>query len=177
MFDLTGRTALVTGGGRGAGAAIAAALASRGAAVGVNDVVAERADTTAAAIRDAGGRAVAAPFDITDRDAVEEGVSASGSALGSSFDILVNNAGPPAGMTTTPFRDMDPADWQQFVDINLYGSLHCIRAVLDPMVDAGWLHPPPLPSRPAPSPQTTGRKKDVPPRRRRPRSHPRRFAS
>ncbi len=138
MFDLTGRTALVTGGGRGAGAAIAAALASRGAAVGVNDVVAERADTTAAAIRDAGGRAVAAPFDITDRDAVEEGVSASGSALGSSFDILVNNAGPPAGMTTTPFRDMDPADWQQFVDINLYGSLHCIRAVLDPMVDAGW---------------------------------------
>lgn len=138
MFDLTGRTALVTGGGRGAGAAIAAALASRGAAVGVNDVVAERADTTAAAIRDAGGRAVAAPFDITDRDAVEEGVSASGSALGSSFDILVKNAGPPAGMTTTPFRDMDPADWQQFVDINLYGSLHCIRAVLDPMVDAGW---------------------------------------
>jgi 3-oxoacyl-[acyl-carrier protein] reductase len=138
VFDLTGRTALVTGGGRGAGAAIAEGLASRGAAVAVNDVVRERADETAAAIGDAGGRAVAAPFDITDRRAVEVGVATASAALGSGFDILVNNAGPPAGMTTTLFRDMDPSDWRQFVDINLYGSLHCIRAVLDPMVDAGW---------------------------------------
>jgi NAD(P)-dependent dehydrogenase (short-subunit alcohol dehydrogenase family) len=138
VFDLTGRTALVTGGGRGAGAAIATALAGRGAAVAVNDVVAERAESTAAAIAASGGRTVAAPFDITDRAAVEVGVADASAALGTTFDILVNNAGPPAGMTTTLFRDMDPDDWRPFVDINLYGSLHCIRAVVDPMAEAGW---------------------------------------
>jgi 3-oxoacyl-[acyl-carrier protein] reductase len=138
VFDLTGRTALVTGGGRGAGAAIATALARRGAAVAVNDLVADRAEATSGAIVEGGGRSVAAPFDITDRGAVEAGVADASSALGAHFDILVNNAGPPAGMTTTLFRDMDPQDWRQFVDINLYGSLHCIRAVVDPMVDAGW---------------------------------------
>jgi len=137
MFDLTGRTALVTGGGRGAGAAIASTLATRGAAVAVNDLVAERASETADAIVAHSGRAIAAPFDITDADQVDSGVAAASDALGSHFDILVNNAGPPAGMTTTQFRDMEPHDWRTFVDINLYGSLHCIRAVLDPMVAAG----------------------------------------
>lgn len=137
MFDLTGRTALVTGGGRGAGAAIAATLAARGAAVAVNDLLADRAESTANAIGDDGGSAVAVPFDITVRDEVDAGVADAVTALGRPVDILVNNAGPPAGMTTIPFRDMDPEEWRRFVDINLFGSLHCIRAVLDPMVAAG----------------------------------------
>ncbi|MEI2637390.1 MAG: SDR family NAD(P)-dependent oxidoreductase [Microthrixaceae bacterium] len=137
MFDLTGRTALVTGGGRGVGAAIAATLAARGAAVAVNDLIAHRAESTAAALRTHGGRAVAVPFDITDGDAVDAGVADAVAALGRPIDILVNNAGPPAGMTTTPFREMTPTEWQPFVDINLYGSLHCIRSVIDPMVAAG----------------------------------------
>lgn len=138
MFDLTGRTALVTGGGRGVGAGIVRALAERGAAVAVNDIFAERAEATAADVTGSGGRAVAAPFDITDLSAVQDGVAAAADQLGAPIDILVNNAGPPAGMTTTLFRDMDPQEWNEFVDINLYGSLNCIRAVLDPMVDAGW---------------------------------------
>lgn len=137
MFDLDGRTAIVTGGGRGAGAGIATTLAARGAAVAVNDLVGDRAEDTAAAIVAAGGRAVAAPFDITDAGAVIDGVGRAAEALGHHFDILVNNAGPPAGMSTTLFRDMDPDAWRSFVDINLYGSLNCIRAVVDPMVEAG----------------------------------------
>ena len=137
MFDLDGRTALVTGGGRGAGAGIATTLAARGAAVAVNDLVIDRAEETVAAIVAAGGRAVAAPFDITDAGAVTDGVGRATDALGHHVDILVNNAGPPAGMSTSLFRDMEPEAWRTFVDINLYGSLNCIRAVVDPMVLAG----------------------------------------
>lgn len=138
MFDLTGRRALVTGGGRGVGAGIVAALAEQGATVAVNDLHADRAEATAASVLEAGGRAVGVPFDIRDRAAVDDGVAAAAARMGGNVDILVNNAGPPAGMRTELFRDMAPEEWSDFVDINLYGSLHCIRAVLDPMVDAGW---------------------------------------
>lgn len=138
MFDLHGRTALVTGAGRGAGAGIAAALAAQGAAVAVNDLVEERAAATVEDLLAAGARAVTAPFDITDPDAVAAGVGAAVTALGAPVDILVNNAGVPAEMALAPFRTLEPEDWRRFVDLNLYGSLHCIRAVVDDMVDAGW---------------------------------------
>ncbi|UDY37443.1 SDR family NAD(P)-dependent oxidoreductase [Dermatobacter hominis] len=137
MFDLTGRTALVTGGGRGVGAGIVRALAGQGAAVAVNDLDTGRATSAAEEVSAAGARAVAAPFDITDAAAVTQGVATAADALGAPFDILVNNAGVPAGMGTVPFRDMDPEEWRPFVDLNLYGSLHCIRAVVDPMVEHG----------------------------------------
>ncbi|MFN7148000.1 MAG: SDR family NAD(P)-dependent oxidoreductase [Microthrixaceae bacterium] len=128
----------MTGAGRGAGAGIAAALAAQGAAVAVNDLVEERAAATVEDLRGAGARAVAAPFDITDPDAVAAGVDAAVAALGAPIDILVNNAGVPAEMALAPFRELDPDDWRRYIDLNLYGSLHCIRAVVDPMVEAGW---------------------------------------
>lgn len=138
MFDLTGRRALVTGGGRGAGAAIAMALARQGARVAVNDAVVARAASSAAEIRADGGRAVAVPFDITDRKAVEKGVSFIVDEFGGSIDILVNNAGVPADMPLVQFRDMVPDDWQRMIDLNLYGNLNCIRAVVDGMVAQEW---------------------------------------
>lgn len=138
MFDLSGRRALVTGAGRGAGAGVARALAARGAAVAVNDLAAERAEDVAASVLDAGGVAVAATFDITDAGAVDEGVAAAVAALGGPVDILVNNAGVPAEMALTRFRDTSRSDWERYVELNLYGNLHCIRAVLDPMVEQGW---------------------------------------
>jgi 3-oxoacyl-[acyl-carrier protein] reductase len=137
MFDLSGRVALVTGAGRGAGAGIAAALAAQGAAVAVNDLQADRATSVATRLTENGARAIAAPFDVTDADAVAAGISTVTDQLGR-VDILVNNAGVPDGMAVTPFREMDRQDWERFVDLNLYGSLHCIRAVMDPMVEAGW---------------------------------------
>jgi len=138
VYDLTGRVALVTGAGQGVGAGIARALAAQGAAVAVNDLEAARADATVAALVATGAAAVAAPFDVTDRDAVRAGVAAAEAALRGPVDILVNNAGVPVGMTMSPFRTFGPADWSRYVDLNLYGSAHCMQAVLDGMCGRGW---------------------------------------
>ena len=134
MFDLSGRTALVTGAGQGVGRGIAASLAAAGAAVAVNDLLPDRAGAAAAEL---GDRAIAVPFDVTDLDAVQDGVRAAEDALGP-IDVLVNNAGiPTAGFPQTAFRDSDPAVWRRFVDLNLYGVLHCTHAVVGGMCDRG----------------------------------------
>jgi NAD(P)-dependent dehydrogenase (short-subunit alcohol dehydrogenase family) len=137
MFDLSGRTALVTGAGQGVGAGIAETLARQRAAVAVNDLHAERAGAVAARIRDAGGRAVVAAFDVTDPESVAAGVARAEEAL-APVDVLVNNAGVPDGMALTRFQEMDPAVWRRYVDLNLYGVLHCTRAVLDGMCGRGF---------------------------------------
>lgn len=130
MFELNGRTALVTGAGQGVGAGIARALARQGAAVLVNDLHAERADAAAAAIRAAGGAAEACAFDVTDADAVQGAIGAR------AIDVVVHNAGIPAdGMQLRPFREMDPAEWRRYVDLNLYGVLHVTRAALGGMCE------------------------------------------
>jgi NAD(P)-dependent dehydrogenase (short-subunit alcohol dehydrogenase family) len=138
MFDLTGRVALVTGAGRGIGEGIARVLARRGAATGVNDINAANAETTAKAIREAGGAAVACPFDVTSFEACEEGVRFVKAELGP-IDILVNNAGgTPSGVWPTPFRETPRERWHEYVDMNLYGVLHCTRAVVDGMAERGF---------------------------------------
>jgi len=137
-FDLSGRFALVTGGGQNLGAGVARALASQGAAVAVNDLVADRAEVTAEEIRGAGGAAVAVAFDVTDAQAVAEGVGVARRVLGGEIDILVNNAGVPAGMQVAPFRNLDRAEWKRLIDINLYGSLNCVAEVIEPMVAQGY---------------------------------------
>lgn len=137
MFDLTGRTALVTGAGQGVGAGIARALARQGAAVAVNDLHEERAAATVETIRAAGGRALAAPFDVTDFDAVAAGIAAVESTLGP-LAILVNNAGVPPGMQVQTFRDSQPTDWRKYVELNVYGVMNCCRAVIDGMSTRGF---------------------------------------
>lgn len=135
MFDLGGRTALVTGAGQNIGDGIARGLAVQGAHVVVNDFFAERADETVAEIARAGGSASPAAFDVTDLDAVQQAVAGIGAV-----DILVNNAGlaGPTDMKAEQFRGMDPADWQASVDVNLYGVMNCCHAVIDGMCERGW---------------------------------------
>ena len=137
MFDLGGRVALVTGAGQHVGAGIAELLAERGAAVAVNDLFEERARETAERIAVAGGKAAAAPFDVTDIVAVRDGVARVEASLGP-VDVLVNNAGVPVGMGVQPFREMTPESWRAYVDLNLYGVLHCTKAVIDGMCERGW---------------------------------------
>ncbi len=137
MFDLTGRVALVTGSGQGVGAGVARQLARQGAAVAVNDLQADRAAETAAAIVAAGGRASGFAFDVSDHGSVVAGVEKARALLGP-IDILVNNAGVPEGMALAKFRETQPADWVPYVDVNLYGVLNCCKAVIDDMCERGF---------------------------------------
>lgn len=139
IFDLTGRVALVTGAGQNVGAGIARLLAAQGATVAVNDLLPERAQETVRDITAAGGRAIAAPFDVTAYDAVAAGITDVTEAVGP-VDILVNNAGNGGehGMRPEPFREMDPAAWEGPIRVNLYGVLNCCRVVINGMCDRGW---------------------------------------
>jgi NAD(P)-dependent dehydrogenase (short-subunit alcohol dehydrogenase family) len=129
MTELAGKVALVTGAGQGVGAGIARALAAEGAEVVVNDLAEERAETIAAEV---GGRAVA--FDVSDFDAVRAGFAGAGPV-----DILVNNAGiPAAGFPQVDFKDSDPELWHRFVDLNLYGVIHCTHTALAGMCERRW---------------------------------------
>jgi 3-oxoacyl-[acyl-carrier protein] reductase len=139
MFSLAGRTALVTGAGRGVGRGIAKVLAAQGARVAVNDVDAARAEATAKEVEGSGATALAVPFDVTDPAGLDAALQRIAARLGP-VDILVNNAGIPAesrGMAKK-FLDSDPGDWAALIDLNLYGAMHCIRAVLPGMVQRGW---------------------------------------
>lgn len=138
MFDLSGHAALVTGAGQNAGAGIARALAARGAAVAVNDLVAERAEAVAKEITAAGGTALAVPFDVTDREAVREAVARARDGLGRSVDIMVHNAGIAADFGQGHFRTLEPSRWRAPIEINLFGAMNCVSAVVDDMCEAGW---------------------------------------
>lgn len=138
LFDLSGRVALVTGAGQNVGAGIAVRLAQRGAAVAVNDYFPERAESTVRSITAAGGRAIAVPADVTDQDAVRGAVQRSVDELGS-VDILVNNVGvPPNGIALGTFLDTTPADWDRYFQINLYGVMYGVHAVLPAMIERRW---------------------------------------
>ena len=137
-LDLTGRRVLVTGGGQGVGHSIALGFAAAGAEVVVNDLDADRAGAVVAEIEALGGVGHVSVFDVTDLAAVEAAVAAAG-ALGP-IDVLVNNAGNAgaAGFGgRDAFAETGPADWEPFLRVNLYGALHCCRAVLPRMIAAG----------------------------------------
>ncbi|MDE0215655.1 MAG: SDR family NAD(P)-dependent oxidoreductase [bacterium] len=134
MFELDGKTALVTGAGQNVGAGIASTLASQGAHVFVNDIVAARAGEVADAIGAAGHSAEALPFDVTDGDAVREAIA------DRPIDILVNNAGNGGaqGMAVKPFAQTEPADWAGPLAVNLDGVMNSTHAVLSGMIERGW---------------------------------------
>ena len=136
MFDLTGRVALVTGAGQNVGSGIARLLSAQGAAVAVNDLIPERAERSAASME---GAAIAAPFDVTSFGSVVAGVAKAVERLGP-IDILVNNAGNGGaqGMRVTKFMASEPPEWVGPVDVNLYGVMHCCKAVLDSMCQRRW---------------------------------------
>lgn len=140
MFRLDGKLALVTGAGRNIGAGSARVLAQQGATVIVNDYDADRAGQTADAIIAAGGKARAVPFDVTDRNAVNQAVADIAAREGP-VDILVNNAGNAGvgeNMGQRPFAETSPDIWPAILAVNLEGMFHCVQAVLPAMIERRW---------------------------------------
>lgn len=129
-LELEGRTALVTGGGRGLGRAIAGHLARAGAHVALVARTRGQLEEAAAAIESDGGRALAIVADVTDRSAVEAGVAEAERTLGP-ISILVNNAGlaDPYG----PIGHVDPDHWWRSYSIHVRGTLLFMSAVLPGM--------------------------------------------
>ena len=125
LFDLTGRTALVTGSTRGLGLALARALAGAGARVAINGRSREAVAEVVATFDDA----IAAPFDVTSEDAVAAGVAALGDV-----DILVSNAGTTL---RRPLEEVTLAEWQQLLDVNLTSAFLVARAVVPQMIARG----------------------------------------
>jgi gluconate 5-dehydrogenase len=123
LFDLTGRTALVTGSTRGIGLALARALAGAGARVGINGRTREACE---AALWEG---AFAAPFDVTDPDAVAEGVAEVGR-----IDVLVNNAGVTV---RRPLEQIELAEWRHVMDVNVTSAFLVAKAVAPQMIERG----------------------------------------
>jgi NAD(P)-dependent dehydrogenase (short-subunit alcohol dehydrogenase family) len=134
MAELTGRIALVTGGGRGIGRSVALALASAGSDVAVTARSSKELDETAAAIRALGRRAEAIVCDVSERAQVDAMVARVRTALGDPL-ILVNNAGIAA---SAKLADTTDEMWDRMLRVNASGAFYCTRAVLPLMLAAKW---------------------------------------
>jgi NAD(P)-dependent dehydrogenase (short-subunit alcohol dehydrogenase family) len=123
LFELENKCAVITGAGRGIGAATAELFASAGASVAVIDKYENYAVRTAETIARTGGKAVAVACDVTVEEDVEEVFDGIAEQLGH-IDILVNNAGMAI---RKPATEMPMAEWQQVVDLNLTALFSCSR--------------------------------------------------
>jgi 3-oxoacyl-[acyl-carrier protein] reductase len=130
MFDLTGKTALVTGASGGIGSAIAKALVGQGAKVALSGTREEALKAVAAEI---GGDTVILPCNLSDAAAVDALVPQAVEALGGKLDILVNNAGVTRDNLAMRMKD---EEWDQVIRVNLEAAFRLIRAAAKPMMKA-----------------------------------------
>lgn len=133
LFDLTGRTALITGSSRGLGRAMAEGLACAGAHVFINGTDGARVHQTVSELREAGLQADALPFNITDEAAIKAAF-ADLDARGVTIDILVNNAGI---QFRKPLVELETADWQRVLDTNLTAAFIIGREAAKRMIPRG----------------------------------------
>src|SRR5260221_3972998 len=126
-LGLAGRRAIVTGGSKGLGKAIAAELLAEGAQVVICSRHDAELEATAAELSKDGGTVVAHRCDVTDPDQVARFTAAAASALGGGIDILVNNAG---GARPGRFGSLTDADWQDDFEVKELSQIRCTRAAL-----------------------------------------------
>jgi gluconate 5-dehydrogenase len=134
LFDLTGRVALVTGGGRGLGAEIAAGLAQAGASVAVASRKLEACEEVARELRDRyGARSLALQLDVSLEEDVRAAVDAVENELGP-VDLLVNNSGTAWG---APAAEMPLEAWRKVIEVNATGAFLCAREVGRRLIERG----------------------------------------
>lgn len=128
---LKDKVAIVTGGGRGIGAAFCEALASSGAKVVVADIL----DTTPVVkrIAESGGQAIDCQVDVVSAQSVEAMVNKATERFGH-VDVLVNNAGLFANLEKKPFQEIDSDEWDRVMAVNVRGSFECAKAVAPVMI-------------------------------------------
>lgn len=131
LFDLKGQSALVTGGGRGIGRAIAEALAAHGARVAVCGRTRETLEDTVRTIQNAGGQALALPLDVQIEKDVEQARDRIVAEWGG-LDILVNNAGIDPHYASLEKTSL--ASWNEIIAVNLTGVFQCCRILGQTMV-------------------------------------------
>jgi NAD(P)-dependent dehydrogenase (short-subunit alcohol dehydrogenase family) len=137
-LELSGRVAIVTGGSRGVGRAIAQELAREGADIAVCARSRAALDETAGALaKDTGRRIVPIVADTTNAESVARMVEATLAALGR-IDILVNNAATPGGLVRGPLAEANERDLLEDIDTKVVGYLRCAKAVLPHMEQRAW---------------------------------------
>jgi 3-oxoacyl-[acyl-carrier protein] reductase len=133
-MEFKGQVALVTGGGRGIGKAIALAFARGGADVAIFDVDSASAASTAREIESCAVRAFTTVVDVTDYQQVQAATAATAQALGK-IDILVNNAGIA---NSGRFLEIDKENWDRVLAVHLSGSFHCAQSAAREMAQRGY---------------------------------------
>jgi 2-hydroxycyclohexanecarboxyl-CoA dehydrogenase len=133
-MSLAGKVAVVTGGGRGIGQAIATVLAAKGAAVSVWDLNLEGAEKTVATIQEAGGTAIAVGGDASAAADIAAAAARTRAELGP-VTILVNNAGTSGFV---PFTSITEEAWDRMIGINLKGPFLVTQELVSDMLAAGW---------------------------------------
>jgi len=131
MESLKGKKALITGGGKGIGRALALALAQEGVDIGLMGRNAAPLEETAKAVGALGVKVSYATADVSDISAVNTAVKYLTKELGD-IDILINNAGIAA---FGGFMDLEPAQWEQIIQVNLMGVYYVTRAILPRMIE------------------------------------------
>jgi NAD(P)-dependent dehydrogenase (short-subunit alcohol dehydrogenase family) len=123
-----GRTVLVTGAAGGLGRAFALGFAGRGYRVAVADINTDGAEETARLVKDTGADAWHGRVDVTSTDSTDELAAAAADFGGGTIDVLVNNAAIYATVTRSPLEEIDPAEWDLVMGVNLKGPWMCVRA-------------------------------------------------
>ena len=131
---LAGRGAVVTGGGRGIGRAVARALAEGGAAVVVTARSATEIEAVASSLRDDGHTAHAIACDVADPESIDAMAAEAKERLGT-VDVLVNNAGIAL---SNPVKRLPLEEWNRILAVNATGTFLCTRSFLDGMLERGW---------------------------------------